>query len=662
MKKTIQTFLSAGATLVVVFVFAAPSAHAVGVYYADSTSDAKSDFNSCLTPEAPCETIAGALTKITDSADPSNSTLRLQGTFVESVSIFDTTLEGLTITRIGSSGRPVIDAGGAGIALFVSQVNGVTVSNIQVTNFSTYGVYYVGGGQNRIEGGRVENVLISDASDTAQTVIGLEMVRVADAVVLNNVIQDISPQVVNDVYYMYVYGIYLQGSDNAVVRGNLVRRIEPTLTYDLDNTYTSLYTYGLYVLQSDNVSIRNNTFEDIGGSSVHEVADTYTYMTVYGMWVQAAVDALVRENTLTRVGGSAHTTAANTSIINTLYGIGLSSSVNSTLHRNTIQDITVSSISDAGAAASATVYAIYNSGISGTRISRNTVTGASVSGDSTSSSGSVQMYNFYVEYVEALTFRKNVIAQNAVTPTTGGATQYGLYLSDVPDSVIYNNTFGDLTAAVDDPAGTENSYGFYLGYNANAKIFNNRLYFSAPQTQTEAVGISVVSQQADPLRIYHNTISNMMVCIDMEYAGQTDIRNNICRLGQSGAFAFVVKTANYPMTNLTSNFNILYNSAEPVQMKDETVGTMGLESWRAGEYLQDKKSVAKNPRLNVANPGGKKYLNVKKKSPAVNAGVTGLTFGKKDPTNNALLRLDRTNQKRPSGKRPDMGADELNKK
>lgn len=634
--------------------FAVPS-NASGTYYANADDPAALDTNSCRTADNACLTMNGAIAKILESANPQNSTLLAAGTFAESVTITDASVHGLTISWLNNGTRPVIDATGENYALYIYGVDDVTVDHLDITGAAVAGVYGYGLSGNHTEKMTIRDVIVHDLAPSTGS-YGIFVMSVDDVLVKNSVVQNIGSTTVDTYSTIYNYGIYVQSSDDVRLMNNTIRDMVTSNTNSIAIGSVYLQAYGIYVNESDRLTVRNNTIRNISITGSTSAVPIYIYQ--YGMSIGSTSQATVRDNTLDGIDSSATTTAADQYVYGITTGLQLSAAMNVRLNRNTLTDSTTTVSAPVAETAYGSFTGFGISGLDDISITRNTIKDIAVI--TASGTGTNSMLGLSVGDVQRAVLHhntiKNIIANH---DGDGSASAVAVRLSDAPDANVYRNRIVDFTANRGTAAAnTDNSTGIEVGYNSAADLLNNMIYFTTASTQSGTDGIAVLSSQATPVRIFHNTLHNLLTCLDVDYAGMVKFVNNVCSLGSGGGYGVEVSSDSYNMNQIKSNSNSFYNSAAPMTFNDTDQGTLTYSDWKSGVYLQDKKSITKNPQLNTDNPNAKNYLHIKKGSPLVNKGNATVSFGS-DTAMNTLLEQDWDSKARPHGKKPDIGADEL---
>ena len=283
----------------IAFSFAlAQTAEATGTFYVDA--DAGNDANNCTSADTACLTIAGAKALIVDLADPSNTTLKLKGTFTDQVSFANTdvtkpdTLDGLRVTATDQSNQPVINTSVAAISIV--NINSVTVDHLTITG-GTKGVYVVG------SGGFIQNISIHDNDisgvSSTTTSSGIELTYAKSGTIRDNTIHDMVATV-TDVSYTYVYGIYVLYGYDIAIRQNTISNVGINSTLAATTSHVS-YVYGLYLSSVTDGIVKQNTLSDVFVTETATLADTNQTTSVFGFNGSNLFDVAVSNNTFTNL-------------------------------------------------------------------------------------------------------------------------------------------------------------------------------------------------------------------------------------------------------------------------------------------------------------------------------------------------------------------------
>lgn len=648
--------LASTITLGLIFGFAQPS-WASGDYYANADSADKSDVNSCRSKAAPCATIGGAINKILESATPQNSTIHAKGTFTEGVAVNHPDLEGLTLTWLNEGTRPVIDGTGETGGIIISGVDQVSIKHMEVHGAQSYGIYAYGASDTHTQNVTIQDCIVRDLNTEASAHYGIYISYVDDALIKGNTIRSFDTVGLNENAYTANTGIYVLRSDRPQIINNTIRDISADLTFSEEDSYVYPIVSGIYVYEADEALIQNNEIKDLITRGTQSATTGYLYMYTYGIYLNNSLHSTISKNTIRRIKALATSTADEVTPYAYVYGIYMGLTDDTLISRNKILNpkSSVQVLDDESG--QALFYGIFTDMIGQVNITRNTVSDASAVGVNGDVNASI--YGMYINDVEQPYIAYNRLLDLASEAQgTGHTTTYAMRIADSPQTDIVNNRIENFTATVASEEAQNDSLGMYIDYNSSADILNNLIYFTTSTTQNNIDGIVVDSAQADPVRVFHNTMHNLRTCLQVDNGGTLLFENNICNLSTSGAYGVQVDTDVFDLTGFTSNNNIFYNSAEPVLMNDIEVGILNWSDWKSGIYNQDKKSIKKDPQLTVVDPTKKGYLHLTTTSPAIDAGDADIKFGN-DGVMNTLLRKDWDNQTRPQGSNYDIGADEF---
>lgn len=644
-------------TPVLVFSLYAAPTWAAGNYYVNANNVNKDDNNSCRTKSAPCATMAGVITKILDSSNPADSTILARGTFTEQVDINDPDLDGLTINWLRQGHKPVIDATGNSYGIYVSAVDDVTINHVIVKQANSYGIFFSGSSNSHIQGGTVKRSRVHDLSNTTTSHYGIYFSRVDDGLISRNHIDHIGSNSTNLDTYPDSYGILVTNSNRPYILHNTVRDFSVTTTYTDETSYTYAIVEGIYVYEADQAQVKYNVIKDLSASSNNDFTSGYTYAYGYGIYFYNCLNSLFSGNVIRRM--SAESSASQDGVTATAYNYGIygSGSDGVTFRHNTLVGNTASSGVMDDESNSSGIYGLYADGFGNVNIIHNIVKNNTAT--STNGSGSTKIYAIILNDLSAPLVQNNIVKNNtANTLQDGNASSFGIYLTDAAQANLIHNRLSNFIANINDSTYTAQSVGITLGYDASADVLNNLVYFTSPLVKDDITGVSVLSAQADPVRALFNTFSNMRTCLNITEASEIDFQNNVCRLGTSGAFGISLDSDEYDVSQLTSDYNIFFNSEEPLLMNDDATGTLAFSDWKSGQYDQDQNSLKSNPLLRLAHPNKRGYLHLKPSSLAINAGTNAADFGG-DDLMNALLLLDWDKDARPQGATVDIGADEF---
>jgi hypothetical protein len=653
MHRTSQVLLSS-IIVCCAFVFALPT-HAAGNYYALADAPGADDSNSCRTADDPCATLTGAINQILASADPSDATIYARGTFTERLYTTSTELNGLTLTWYEEGNRPVIDGTGYAQAVMISgPISDFTMRHFDISGSSGYGVYVYGTSYSHHQGVTLSDLVIHDLDVSSNTHYGLFIANSDDVLIKNVNIESLGSTTVDTFTTVAAIGMYISSCDRVTVRGSEVHDLVTSLTSAGE---TSLYTSisGISAQEADDLVIKNNDIYNL--TSVLEAdaatADLYTY--IYGVYLYNNMDGVVRGNNVHDLSTAITANGDSSDGANYITGIYGALQNRTVVRANTLSDFSDTFTVQDDEFGTPSITGIVLTGMEENVVRNNTIT--NIESRATNGSSSAQVIGLDVADVAFATIHHNTITNMTADGVTSGGTNRAIRLGDTPKANIYHNRIGDFTAS---GSGTTSSTGVEIGYNASVDFFNNAIYFSEATDQDNADAITIISAQADPVRIYHNTFSGMLTCLDLDNWGVTKFMNNLCYMTDGGAYGVEVTSDGHDLSTLKSNNNAFFNETGVLSFNDTSEGVLTLSDWRHGIYNQDEKSTKKNPHLNLDNPDGAKYLHQRNASNIKNAGRSTISFGS-DSAMNALLHTDWDGQERFGSHTPDPGFDEYRK-
>ncbi|MFH1426839.1 MAG: right-handed parallel beta-helix repeat-containing protein [Candidatus Kerfeldbacteria bacterium] len=295
MGKKIQVFIAA-LVAVGVFSLAVPDALAAGSFYVHSANG--NNGNSCKTTAKPCKTIQGALNKIKDLNDPSNSTMYLKGTFNEDLVIdgdAGANLTGLRLTAWDANNKPLLDGTGRYAALTARYIDGLKIDRIKIAN-SVVGLYLYGSSSKLMDGAEIKYNTIYDLTNTSGSVIGIQAYNIKNGLFRENTIKDNVLNLTDKSGSDSMYGMYLTYVYDTTVRKNTISKIKAINTAQATaNSHTSS-VYGIYVNDSKSMAIRGNTLQGLRSLETSSLNNTHQYANTYGIYANNSVDLKIRGN------------------------------------------------------------------------------------------------------------------------------------------------------------------------------------------------------------------------------------------------------------------------------------------------------------------------------------------------------------------------------
>lgn len=634
---------------------------ASGDYYVNPSSGAALDTNTCRSGDDPCATVTGALAVISASANPADSTIHLSGTVTETISISDEDLHGLTIVGGKGDARPTIDATGESYGMYVNGVDDVTIKQVKIVSPQEYGIYAFGTTDSHLEGITIDNVYVSNFTGVASSQTGIALVYADNAVVKHSRINNITPAYTDEAdvsYSLSVSGITVNRGNHVKLLHNQIENITATYTATAVDSMPYVYAYGFNLYDVNDIRIGSNSVKSVAATANTRIDTGYGVVYSYGLYGYYVTNGRVQNNTIAGVSGVGASTIDGTGNYSYVYAMYLGQLNTVTVEKNAMRSISSSTQVEDTELSYTTTYGIYATIADQVTVSKNTIKNSTA--QNLSGNGEAAMYSYFITNSDNLDVQRNLSNNTNATAVNGTASakNVALYLSDTPEVNVFHNRFANFksTGTTEE---TSTSIGIDGHYNSSADLLNNLIYFTeSPAAAKTVVGLLISSQQATPVRVLHNTLSNMMTCFELKDMKVVEVKNTICRLSTSGANVYEVNSDDYDMTGLTSNGNSYYTTVGALSFVDNDTGTMTFADWKAA-YGVDKKSIAKNPRLNLSNPSKKEYLHLKKDSPLIDAGLAAAEF-KGDAVMNQRLTLDWDGQNRPNASvKSDIGADEF---
>lgn len=542
MEVKIKHFITAIVTsLVAIFVFTLP-AYAGGTYYVNA--DNGDDANGCVSASAACKTIGAARAKIIALADASNITLKLAGTFNESVKFYasDVTapnsLDGLRITATNSDVKPLIDATGFARGIDIFEVHDVTIDYLKVANASEIGILVSGDNNNLVNGVSVHDNQVYDIASTdddVNAVYGVEINQAKAVSILNNTISGISVNLTNGTSYDYLNGLAVVSSSNVTIRNNTISDITNTNSISADSTIHSSITYAIYLYNNSASDVSNNTINTITTTQTTDLNNVALYSYAYGIDLLGGYDVVVRDNSVSAV--TSVTTGSADSNYSRGYAYGMyiteiqrHAAGNSLIRGNTFSDIATNSTGDN---VSNDVYGISINAVHALSVRNNTIDNLDVTQSSSAVYGSVTgtIYGLSVSSNTAGAIKNNTISDLDSTSSYSGEGStstgaiYGLHLNTLFNYTVQNNSLRDYTAVVNNNNVTDyydapRIYGMYIYSGSDLIIKKNSLQNHTVQYETSGqAGLSysyqygIYSYRAQNLTVQKNTYKNSLTSL-----------------------------------------------------------------------------------------------------------------------------------------------------
>lgn len=452
MTKFRATFLTAvsSSVFLAALILATP-AYATGTFYVDSTTG--NDANNCLSADTPCLTVAGVKTLITALPDPSNTTVKLNGTFTDQISFAKTdvtapdTLDGLRLTATDQSNQPVLNTAVAGTtAVTITGLDHVTVDHLTITG-GPIGIYVIGTVTTYASDINIHHNTVSGISDESSAT-GIEVLYAKKSSIHHNTIRDVAISFTDQNNYSYLQGLYFGYSDELAVYENTISAFGMTDELTLAGAHYA-YVYGVYGTNLTNSTIRDNTLTDLYATEVSSVAGTTHYATTYGMYGLYLVDTVIEDNSVTNV-----TSTVNADNVGGSYSAAYSGGI-MLVDIRTDDDVAV--------------------------VQNNTIDGMVAHTESTT--GNASTYGIQAQYAYNALITNNTINDLGSTFTSlnedisANASVYGIHGPYYgTGSTVSKNTVSNLTATTnysgDDSVGNPTVSGIYI-YNAQATVTGN---------------------------------------------------------------------------------------------------------------------------------------------------------------------------------------------
>lgn len=530
LRRTFLTALSVGVSLAM-FSLAAP-VHATGTFYVDSVTG--NDANDCLSADAACLTVAGAKALITVLPDPSNTTLKLNGTFTDQINFAKTdvtlpdTLDGLHITATDENNLPSINTAIADVtSVMLTSINHVTVDHLSITG-GPLGIYVTGSSTAYATDVNIHHNTVSGISDEYSST-GIEALYVKKSSVHHNTVSNVAMAFTDVGSYTYGYGLYLGYSDELAVHNNTVTAFGISDTFTAAGSHTN-NVYGMYTNYLSNSTIHDNTISDIYATEVSSAADTTHSLAVYGLYGLYFTDTVVENNSLTNITATVDADVDGNRGSVYSYGIFISDirtdDDSAIVQNNTIDTVTTTNESDGGAAYSYGIsfqYA-YNATVTNNTINNITGTFTTVGTDVSTNVSATGIHGPY--FGTGATVSQNTISNLTASTnysgddSVGNPTVRGIYVYGAQATVTDNNIQGLSRVVTNNAANAYydigSNYGIDVNVGTGSIIKNNKISDitdSYVSTGTNGVtyfyngGISVSS--SDNIVVQNNTIKNL---------------------------------------------------------------------------------------------------------------------------------------------------------
>lgn len=463
-------------------------------YYVDSVTG--NDANNCTTVSTPCLTLAAARTLLLAQADPSSSTLKLSGTFVETMSFSATdvtapdSLDGLRITATDPSSKPTITGAAESTVISLTNINHTEVDHLIVTGGST-GIEVTGSIFGLVTGASIHHNTVQNIITTSDwKACGVSVENTQNAQVKHNLIDGVTVALVDGSNYHYAEGIYSFGNFAITMRANTIRNVSATNTAATVATHYS-YVYGIYHYGGDDIMLRNNTIDTIAATTTATVASPNQTNLTYGIYINDVLDLTIKRNTITNLSAGGDAAGLAGSITAGVTGIGVNKAriyqhKSNAVHHNTISNLSITGVART---TTSTIRGFDFDYLEHTTIHHNTIT--SLTADSTSSEAVASLQSIVYGMdgpVNSLdvTVRDNKLhgLQSQVDNVVGGsssASLYGILATNNHTLIVRRNTLKadlDITINNHDQANfndSSNLYGLDLANNTDVSVRANNI-------------------------------------------------------------------------------------------------------------------------------------------------------------------------------------------
>lgn len=516
----------------------AQPALAKGKIYADAATG--DDTNNCTTASTPCKTLAGVKAILINLGNPKNTTIKLSGTFTESLSLnggsdvaAPDNLNGLRITAADPNNQPTIQAPVDTAALWFTSVSDVEVDHLIITG-GNVGIRVWGTTTGLIDTAVIHHNTIQNIVSSTTSVMGIDIESVRGATIHHNTFNGITATLTDGDSYIYAEAIYSYNNFNTVIKYNTLETIGAT---NDAQTVTSNYNYvyGIYHYGGNQLVIRNNEISGINASSSGAVANASQTNYSYGMYIVYVLDVSIKHNTINQVTAGGTVTGGGGNITGYVYGMylyrfrlyqntqnviahnnisgltasgsgksvsvvarGLSvdSMEHTLIHHNTVSQLTADATStEAAASVRPLVYGIAGPSNSiDTTLRDNTVSEVETNADySVSGSSSSNIYGIYTTTNRNVTIKRNdvrasttmTVNNHDVAAYSDSGSIYGLYLVTSTGLTVQSNTIGNLRSTYASAGAGGDAYfslyGLYA-YNVSGGTFRGNTVHDLTRT------------------------------------------------------------------------------------------------------------------------------------------------------------------------------------
>lgn len=472
----------------VVFALAVPSADAAGKYYVHAKNG--SDGNGCKKVTKPCKTINGVMDKISASADPSNTTVYLKGTFHEAISINGAggaNLTGLRFTATDTKKKPTINGKTFNVAMEVKYIDNLKIDHLEFTN-SPIGLSVYGSSGDPITNMQIMHNTIFGSEASNRDVIGLHVENVKDSVIESNKIKDTVFSDTNSAGTYEAFGIYLEDVAGVAVKDNKIVKTRAVNTNTSYSGASYLYAYGVYLNDVRDVTLRSNEIDGVKAKQAGPPDGLYRYSEAFGLYATTGVDNKVWGNDFTSIVAEANLTGDNTDGYGYAAGMYISSQMQSEngknrIYNNTVKTVQADIFAEDGTASVHGAKVQYCKTLD---VDNNTFKGLTSRTESASSDLDSHATGVYGPYLSDGVTVTNTLVKSVVatsTYTQGGTEseqyQYGFYVWSSPNTVLKNNTVREFTGKaknnnVDDYNDATKQYGLYMAYSPDSTVKSNK--------------------------------------------------------------------------------------------------------------------------------------------------------------------------------------------